>query len=395
MIPVLVGVGCAFFCACHLVSSKSPSPAQTETATKSYETSHEDLSTETADTQSPYPLDSASPTTIDHFLETQPDPTPPGIDITISAAGDVSLGNHKDQGYGKSFNQTYDNLTDKGYFFENVGSYFLEDDFTIVNLEGVLTLSENFTPGRSFNIKGDPVYAQLLTLGGIEAVSMSNNHKNDYGKEGVSDTVAALTAEGIGYAYDSIIGLYEVKGLLIGFVSVNEVSMGTGVESYLKEGIESLREQGAVIVIASCHWGTEHEYYPDDYQTTLGRSCIDWGADLVLGHHPHVLQGIENYRGKWIVYSLANFCFGANRNPVDKDTILFQQTFSFDDSNELYETSARIIPCSISSISERNDYRPTPATGEEAIRILDRVRTYSLDMNVVIEDDGTLSIANP
>jgi poly-gamma-glutamate synthesis protein (capsule biosynthesis protein) len=368
---------------------------QSEPFDLSSDISYGDIATKTTDTPSPHTLPSDSQTVIDPSSETQTDPTPSGIDITVSAAGDVSLGNHKDQGYSMSFNQTYDGLTDKSYFFENVSDYFLADDFTIVNLEGVLTLSENFAPGRSFNIKGDPSYANLLTLGGIEAVSMSNNHKNDYGKEGVSDTVAALTAEGIGYAYDSILGLYEVNGLLIGFVSVNEVSMGSGVEAYLQEGIESLRAQGAVIVIACCHWGTEHVNYPEEYQTSLGRSCIDWGADLVLGHHPHVLQGIENYRGKWIVYSLANFCFGANRNPVDKDTILFQQTFSFDDSNELVETKAQIIPCSISSISERNDFRPTPATGEEAIRILDRMRTYSRDMNVLIEEDGTLSIANP
>jgi poly-gamma-glutamate synthesis protein (capsule biosynthesis protein) len=367
------------FSACRPLKSEPSVPYQGETLSQESR-----IDTPTTDTQSATDSSSETPTNV---IE-----TPMGIDITISAAGDVSLGNHKDQGYAMSFRKTYDELTDKGYFFENVRDFFVEDDFTIVNLEGVLTLSETIREGRSFYIKGDPEYANLLTLGGIEAVSMANNHKNDYGTEGVTDTIAALSAEGIGYAYDAKLGTYEVNGLLIGYVSVNENSMGTAVEPYLEEGINTLREQGASIIIACCHWGTEHENYPEDYQTQLGRSCIDWGADLVLGHHPHVLQGIENYRGKWIVYSLANFCFGANRNPVDKDTLIFQQTFSFDDSNELSSSEARIIPCSISSVSERNDFRPTPATDEEATRILNRMREYSQGMNVRIEDDGTLRI---
>jgi poly-gamma-glutamate synthesis protein (capsule biosynthesis protein) len=313
----------------------------------------------------------------------------PPLLITISAAGDVSLGNHQDQDYAYTFRQMYDQVEDKGYFFQNVRDIFEKDDFTLVNLEGVLTFSETQNPGRTYYIKGDPDYANLLALGGIEAVSMGNNHRQDFGEQGTKDTVQALREAGIVYAYDKIVGLYETKGVTIGYVSVNEASMGTGVEAYIQDGIKQLQAAEADLILIACHWGVEKEYYPDDYQKELGHKCIDWGADLVLGHHPHVLQGIESYQGKYIVYSLANFCFGANRNPPDKDTMIFQQTFVFQDGKKA-AGEAKIIPCSVSSVTTRNDYCPTPAVGEEAQRILKLMQQYSQEFGTTFDEKGDI-----
>lgn len=313
------------------------------------------------------------------------------ITITISAAGDVTLGNHKEQDYGNSFRQAYDQAEDKHYFFENVEEIFLEDDMTIVNLEGPLTLWDVPREGQTYSIKGDPEYAGLLTLGSIEAVSMGNNHRLDYGEEGSRDTVAALEQEGIVYAYDSQVGIYETQGIRIGFVSVNEAYWGAGVEKDMQAGIEQLKEEGVDLILACCHWGIEREYYPEDYQIILGRKCIDWGADLVIGHHPHVLQGIDYYQGKYIIYSLGNFCFGANRNPDDKDTMIFQQTFTFMGGEKQEGGEARIIPCYVSSVASRNDFKPTPAQGEEAARIIGCVNEYSQRFGVRINEDGSLS----
>jgi poly-gamma-glutamate synthesis protein (capsule biosynthesis protein) len=321
--------------------------------------------------------------------ETEMPNTPLPLTITISAAGDVSLGNHQEQDYSGSFRQTYDQAEDKGYFFQNVRDIFEEDDFTLVNLEGVLTYSEIINEGRTYYIKGDPEYAQLCVMGNIEGVSMGNNHKNDYGQEGIKDTVEALQNAGIVYAYDNIVGIYETKGITIGYVSVNESSMGTAVEKYIQEGIAQLEEEQADLIIVCCHWGVEKDYYTEDYQKELGHKCIDWGADLVLGSHPHVLQGIECYQGKYIVYSLANFCFGANRNPPDKDTMIFQQTFLFQDG-EKEAGEAKVIPCSVSSVTSRNDFCPTPATGEEAQRILDQIRLYSQEFGTQLNEEGYL-----
>ncbi len=316
--------------------------------------------------------------------------SPEEVRITVSAAGDVTLGNYIGQGYEVSFRQTYDQGVGDGYFFENVSGIFSEDDLTLVNLEGPLTRSGNFLEGQTYCISGDPEYVNILTAGSVEAVSMANNHRLDYREQGTLDTVEALEGAGILYAYDSNYCMFETRGIQIGIVSVNEVEQGAGVENYLREGVEQLREEGADLVFACCHWGIEREYYPEDYQKSLGRKCIDWGYDLVIGHHPHVLQGIEEYQGKYIVYSLGNFCFGANRNPPDKDCMIFQQTFTFLDGEKQEDREIRVIPCSVSSVGSRNDYKPTPAEGEEFRRILDKINECSRDFGVEFDQEGYL-----
>ncbi len=322
--------------------------------------------------------------------------------VTISAAGDVTLGTHQEQDYGSSFRQAYDQAEDEGYFFENVRDIFAEDTMTIVNLEGPLTTSNQMREGQTYCIKGDPAYAHLLTLGSIEAVSFANNHRLDYGEQGSQDTIASLEQEGIVYAYDKTTGIYEIpdsaaahngeRNLKIGIISVNEVEWGSQVEKLIQNNIETLREQNVDLILVCCHWGIEKDTVPENYQQVLGRKCIDWGADLVIGHHPHVLQGIEEYKGRYIVYSLANFCFGANRNPADKDTMIFQQTFTFENGQKKEDQNARIIPCLVSSVKTRNDFRPTPATGEDKERILQRMKEYSKGYGVEFDDNGGIVV---
>ena len=182
------------------------------------------------------------------------------------------------------------------------------------------------------------------------------------------------------------------RNLKIGIISVNEVEWGAQAEKLIQNNIEVLREQNVDLILACCHWGIEKDNYPENYQQQLGRKCIDWGVDLVIGHHPHVLQGIEEYKGRYIIYSLANFCFGANRNPEDKDTMIFQQTFTFENGEKVEDQNARIIPCMVSSVKTRNDFRPTPATGEDAKRILQRMNEYSRDFGVEFDENGGIIV---
>lgn len=323
--------------------------------------------------------------------EQKPTPAaePQEIQITISAAGDVSLGNYYGQGYSGSFRETYDRLQDYSYFFENVYDIFSDDDMTIVNLEGMLTNAQERREEQEYCISGDPEFVNILTEGSVEAVSMGNNHRPDYLQQGSDDTVKVLEETGIPYAYDQYTGMYETsQGILIGFVSVSETREEPTGEKYLKEGITRLREAGCDLVFACCHWGIELQRNPNDFQKDLGRKCIDWGADLVIGHHPHVIQGIEEYRGKYIIYSLGNFCFGANKNPKDKDCLIVQQTFTFIDGVLQDETVLKVIPCSISSVSDRNDYKPTPAEGKDAGRILNKLNQSSLEFGLQFDQDG-------
>ncbi len=315
-------------------------------------------------------------------------PEPEIVTITVSAAGDVTMGNYVGQIYAYSFRETYEQQQSDEYFLENVFDIFARDDMTLVNLEGVLTDSDAASSGRTYNIKGDPKYARILTSGSVEAVSMANNHRLDFGAKGTNDTVAALEEEGIVYAYDKNIGIYETKGIRIGYVSVNALSKSREMENMMQDGIVRLREENVDIILACCHWGVEKDNYPTDYQQRFGKLCIDWGADLVIGHHPHVVQGIEEYKGRYIAYSVGNFCFGANRNPAEKDTMILQQTFTFVDGEKQEDAVLQVIPCSISSMRDRNDYRPTPAKGEEAQRIIDRINSYSEGFGVKFDENG-------
>jgi poly-gamma-glutamate synthesis protein (capsule biosynthesis protein) len=312
------------------------------------------------------------------------------VTVTISAAGDVTLGNYLGQDYSGSFEQVYDTADDGGYFFQNVYDIFSSDDFTVVNLEGPLTTAEEIRLEKEYIIKGKPEYAELLSLGSIEAVGLANNHILDYCEQGLLDTVGAVKEQGIAYAYDGNVGTYEVKGIKIGFVAISQVSRGNAMEVTLKKGIQKLKDEGADIILAICHWGIEREFYPEEYQQYLGHLCIEWGADVVLGSHPHVIQGIEEYNGKYIVYSMGNFCFGGNRNPSDKDSMIFQQTYTFIDGEKQEDTDIRVIPCSISSVSDRNDYQPTPLTGSEGQRVIDRLNLYSSDFGIEFDYDGYL-----
>lgn len=323
-----------------------------------------------------------------------PTPEPEVISLTVSAAGDVSLGILQIHGYSGTFREMYD-LQGPEYFFQNVRHIFEQDDMTIVNFEGVLTESTDLVE-KQYNIKGDPAYIEILPLGSIEAVSFGNNHRMDYGQQGCDDTVALFEENNIPYAYDDRIGIYETRGIRIGFVSVNEVYDGRTVEPWLENGIKRLREEEeANLIIACCHWGIEMESYPEDYQQELGRKCIDWGADLVLGCHPHILQGIEVYNGKFILYSMGNFCFGGNRNPKNKETMIFQQTFTFIDGVKQENQQARVIPCYISSVMSRNDYCPTPAEDEDYAALLEKINTLSEPFDVKFAEDGSYIPSEP
>ena len=159
-------------------------------------------------------------------------------------------------------------------------------------------------------------------------------------------------------------GIYELKDHL-------------GREQQLKDNIAKVKADGAELIVVIFHWGNETETVPDTNQMTLGRLAIDEGADLVCGHHPHVLQGIDTYKGKNIVYSLGNFCFGGNSSPSDMDTMIFQQTFTVTSEGVQADNVTNIIPCSISSADGYNNYQPTPASGDEASRIKSKIEECS------------------
>lgn len=298
--------------------------------------------------------------------------------ITISAAGDCTLGTDEGFNYKRSFKGKYDAVQDPAYFFQNVQPVFAQDDLTIVNMEGTLTEETTREP-KQFAFKGDAEYAKILTAGAVETANLANNHSFDYGKKSYEDTITALEAEGISsFGYERT-AVMDIKGVKVGLAGVYELAEHIDCKQDLLDNIASLKEQGAQIIIVSFHWGQEKENVPSDVQVELAHAAVDNGADLVLCHHPHVLQGIEEYKGKNIVYSLGNFCFGGNSAPSDMDTMIFQQTFTVKDGKLQEDNVTNILPCKISSAYEKgyNNYQPILAEGEQKEKIFERLSEYS------------------
>ena len=296
------------------------------------------------------------------------------LPITISVVGDCTLG--IDKAFPALKFDTYYNQHGADYFFQNVKHIFESDDLTIANFEGTLTDSTK-RADKKFAFRGPAEYAGILTKGSVEAVTLANNHSSDYGYQSFLDTKANLDAEGIThFGFDRVV-IQNVKGIKVGLIGIYELGGYAKAVTQTKENIAKAKTEGADIIIVIFHWGNEYETVPNNHQTTLARLAIDEGADLVCGHHPHILQGIETYKGKNIVYSLGNFCFGGNSNPSDKDTMIFQQTFTFTKDGLKEDNVTNIIPCSLSSEKWKNNFQPTPATGDEASRILEKIRERS------------------
>lgn len=297
------------------------------------------------------------------------------ISITVSLTGDCTLGTDESFYYPTSFNAFYD-VNGPSYFFQNVASVFEADDLTIVNLEGTLTTS-TAREDKLYAFKGDPSYVDILTNGSVEAANLANNHSHDYGDASYTDTVSALTSAGITpFGYDET-AVLDIKGVKVGLVGIYELADHLERETQLITNIEKVKEEGAQIVIVIFHWGNEKDTVPDSNQITLAKSAIDHGADLVAGHHAHVLQGVKEYQGKTIAFGLGNFCFGGNSSPSDMDTMIFQQTFTVGTDGTVTIEEPNLIPCRISSDPYTNNYQPTPAEGEEGERILQKIQDRS------------------
>ena len=311
---------------------------------------------------------------------TTPEPTAEPVSITVSMVGDCTLGTDVNFDQSTSFDAFYQMKNDPGYFFQNVKDIFTADDLTVANMEGTLTTS-NDRQQKTFAFKGNPSYTEILTQGGVEATNLANNHSHDYGDQSYEDTIQYLEAAGITtFGYDRT-AVMDVKGIKVGLIGIYELKDGLGRQQQVIDTIQEVKDQGAQVIIVSFHWGTEKSNIPDDIQKTLAHLAIDQGADLVVGHHPHVLQGIEKYQGKNIVYSLGNFCFGGNKNPSDKDTMIFQQIFTVENGELVEDDVTNIIPCSLSSESGYNNYQPMVLEGSEKERVLQKIEEFSAALN--------------
>lgn len=332
--------------------------------------------------------------------------------VIISAVGDVALGQDSRFSYTDSFDHFFEKMGgDYGYFFSNVAEILGKDDLTIANLETALsnggTKAEKYDYGNNYWFNGKPEYANILKAGSIEVVSLANNHSHDFGTGGYDETRRALGEAGIkyfGYSETLITYVNGVRVGLAGFNQLGEYEQGRDANELKQEVEETIKKlsEESDLVVASFHWGSEYKYRQDRLQTELAYLAVDSGADLVIGSHPHVLQPIEKYNDRYIAYSLGNFCFGGNKKPNDFDTAIIRQEFVFDEENSLVKIrEPEIIPCTISSVSNKNDYRPSIIYGESGNRIFAKLEyepplegqelTVSVNKNDMVRLD---SVAN-
>ena len=303
------------------------------------------------------------------------------VSITLSIAGDVTLGNYHGASYYATFDHEVEMQNNYDFVFENVNDVFSKDDLTIVNLEGPLTTASQ-NADKTFAFRGDPSYVNFLKSGSIEAVSLANNHSIDYFEQGFNDTKKILSDNDINYFGLDSGTIVEVDGInvgLLGYKGWGEYYTDDNLE-IMKKDIDYMNEN-ADMTLVYFHWGIEGQYYPEQYQKDFAHFCIDNGVDAVIGAHPHVVQGIEKYNDKYIAYSMGNFAFGGNKNPSDKDSFIYQQTFTFEDSKLSKVSTPNVIPCSISSTSSRNDYKPTVLSDDNKDRVLNKINEISIPLN--------------
>jgi poly-gamma-glutamate capsule biosynthesis protein CapA/YwtB (metallophosphatase superfamily) len=320
----------------------------------------------------------------------------PGVEqgkIRMAFVGDVLLGEYvgtlmKRHGY--------------DYPYAHVRSLLQDADVTAANLETSVT-GEREKPGiKQYEFRSPPEALPAFADAGFDLVNLANNHSLDFGEEGLRDTIRYLrdnTIEFVGAgedAYEAYAPVFvEKNGLKIAFLGLSRVipfgewkagknKMGLAETYDYTRPVEEIKKakESADLVVVMVHWGEERKLQADPLkQTELGRRFIDAGADLIIGSHPHVLQGIEGYKGKWIVYSLGNFIFTKSKDPLTYE------------SGILYAECGKTGECSIQLVPMKADTpQPVPMEADQASAVLRRVSTLS--PNAKLNEEGYVELTN-
>ena len=258
---------------------------------------------------------------------------------------------------------------------ENVAHIFHESDYTVANLECALTDNKSTRRSDLYAYRGYASYTDILTVSGIDAVNLANNHTFDYSQAGYDDTTAALREANIGYFGNSDIFIDEINGIKVGFIGI----LGESRSWQVPDALEYLDAQGVDIKIVTFHWGNMDERVANGGQVAAGHLAIDCGADIVIGHHPHVLQGIEEYKGKYIIYSLGNFIFDGNviSDIENRTSVIIRIKFVLNGTN-IIESSYDLFPILVTSNMSRNNFKPILAEGEQKENILRKIEARSV-----------------
>lgn len=310
--------------------------------------------------------------------------------VTVAAAGDVNFGDGV---------TPYLTRNGMSYPFANVSGIFGNFDFSIANLECCISSAGSPVPGKEFCFRGPADSAEALSLGGVKVVSLANNHSKDWGARAFLDTLEHLEEAGVAWcgagrdaaeAYAPAV--LEARGTKVAFTAFAGVvpegwpatpsGPGCATTTDRRRVADTIRRarESSDYVVASFHWGIELATSPNQDQRSLARLAVDSGADLVIGHHPHVVQGFELYRNRLIAYSLGNYVFSPPRE-ISSKTVTLVVLMS---PSGLVQ--ARVVPTAISGC------RPVMQAGAPAIQWLSTVAGYCRALGTEMRISGERGI---
>lgn len=278
----------------------------------------------------------------------EPTPTPEPKEYLLSFIGDNTLQSNVNYvnspyGFAALLNGDY------AYPYKNTSEYFKNDEYTLTNLECTLS-DKSLYSAEQFSFKAPSEYVNILVEGGVDFVTMANNHTMDFYEAGRDDTIAACESVGIVCENDNEYKIVTTpNGITLGIISGFNTFHPEDRWSFIESSIATLKESNVDLIICMFHWGQELYYSANDNQVNLAHKCVDAGVDIVYGSHTHNLQPIEEYNGSIILYSMGNWVFGGHTEPSDPDTAIIQVKIVKDSDDNVKYDSYNVIPCSITS----------------------------------------------
>ena len=329
--------------------------------------------------------------------------------ITITFTGDCTLGSEEST---RKDPYSFDSMAEQegyDYFFANFRDMFEKDDLTVVNFEGVLSDSKaQEYQKKRYRFRGPSDFVKILTGSSVELADLANNHTGDFGKQGEASTKEILEANGIAWMKDTDYYVFEKDGIRIAFLGLHKDFKGN-FEKY-KQILIPLKERENLNAIVACwHQGSEYRGAHEERPTaSTARALIKYGVDLVVMHHPHVVQGVDISNNRCIFYSLGNFVFGGNdeireeKFLIDKKvtslySMVIQAKMTFSNDGTYLGQQVTIYPTYTSSggpLKERqqNNYQPFRANTEEAVPIRDAIQIDTkFDLPEITADESGLS----
>ncbi len=295
-------------------------------------------------------------------------------DITLSFTGDCTFGYFNGQDKSNQFPAVYSRSGSVTYPFDLTREVFGADDVTMINFEGTLTDSCEHKQ-KQFYFRGEPSYIDILTNSSVEAVTVENNHSFDYLDTGFNDTIDTMRDAGIRYTTYHSPAVINVNGCRVVMLSMSMI--GVNYSEEFREHVDNFIRQykrNDTIIVMNVHWGAELEKIPEPRQIEAAHAMIDSGVDLIIGHHPHVLQGVECYNGRYIAYSLGNFSFGGNTSAGNPSTVILRVSFARTEKGGLALKKISAVPCyTTSSGSKVNNYQPVPLFGDQGQAVMEKL----------------------